>query len=253
MKQWDRPFWAIIALTLVVISCVILLTDRGTVENDAIQALSVARNILRGNGIATDIVYYPRHIQQDRIPAYQTTFPPGHPVLVAAVAAVTGWTVESAALLLCSVSFAVITPLLFVLLRNASGKPFTSFLLSLLWLSLSEAWISVALLNTDIVFIAFTVLSAMCLYLGERANWDKQNSAQDLMWCVLAGVFAGLAFSVRSPVSTAAPVEFPKKSTPSTDKRPRAAETSEVPLEVEKQGDRQALSSSHRTKSRHVR
>ena len=64
---------------------------------------------------------------------------------------------------------------------------------------------------------------------------------------------ASLAFSVRSPVSTAAPVEFPKKSTPSTDKRPRAAETIEVPPEAEKQGDRQALSSSNRTKSRHVR
>ncbi len=50
---------------------------------DSYQYLSMARNIRTGHGIATDYLHYGENHRTGLIPAPQTVFPPGYPILIA--------------------------------------------------------------------------------------------------------------------------------------------------------------------------
>ena len=196
-RRIDTPFVFIVLLSCAVTYAIPQLSDYGVVENDSLQSFSVARNILEGDGFTTDILYYPRQTQQLTVPAVQTTFPPGHPIFIAGLSRFLNFSVRESATFLCCLSFCLVAPTIFLIARLASCSNALSILICICWLSMSQCWISVALRTTDIVFVAFTAISAGCLLRGEALAWDWQCYRRDSGWCGLAGIFAMLAFLER--------------------------------------------------------
>lgn len=79
------PFFLLIMLTalLVVIASLAAYASWGVdkIQNDGVQYLSTARNVIDGNGFSTDTLAFGPHFQK-RIPGPQTVWPPGYPALI---------------------------------------------------------------------------------------------------------------------------------------------------------------------------
>lgn len=154
---------------------------------DTANYLSVARCILNGDGLQTDVIYYPEQASFRSIPAPQTVFPPGYSLAVAAVAQAGGLTVERSAQLLSLACYACTAPLVFCLAAVAGLRRVFAFAVLALWLSTAAFWVFTCSVASESMFVLFTILAIACCSASERRRWLLP----------LAGVAVALAFSVR--------------------------------------------------------
>ena len=114
------------SLTLLVVglsvASLVALYDGTLLPNDTAQYLSVARHLEKGEGLATDLVFFPEHHVQKTMPAKETGFAPGFPLLVAGAAAL-GLPLEYAAFLVTAMSLGLAAILIFLLVNRSARSP----------------------------------------------------------------------------------------------------------------------------------
>ena len=177
---------AAVALSLTATVCLVLCDDATWLHPDTAQALSVARNVMHGRGFSTSVIYYEEHYQLEQWPAPQTVFPVGFPAMIAALASV-GVPLRTAAWSIGVTGFLLVPPLI-CLSALRMGCGFRGSLLSAaLWLCFPMVWHNVWERQTEMMFIALTLSSAILLQIEAPTNRRL----------LLAGLCAAIAFSLR--------------------------------------------------------
>lgn len=177
-----------VAILLAVVAAILLaiLRDTSFLDTDAAQYLSTASNLLGSNGLSTDVIYYDEQYASATVPAPQTVFPPGLPILLAAVLAV-GVSPAIAAFLVGCLALALTGILVAVVLcRLGVARPL-ALVGSLLWLGLALALANVLSGRAEVPFALLTLLAA----------WVAVESGARPRWLLIAGALAGAAFLVR--------------------------------------------------------
>ena len=149
-----------IALAVVasIVSVVLVATFDGNVlGNDFAQMTSVAGNIIAGNGIQTDLIYYDVHyaMHAPRVP--QTVFPPGQALLVSPLM-VLGVPSHTAALVWSLLAFLVSGLFLAATLRRLGLDDWVVGVTLITWLILGINWANVLACRSESLLIAMTVL-----------------------------------------------------------------------------------------------
>jgi len=111
----------LIALGSIAIVIFASLFDGSFVQNDTAQYVSMAENLMAGQGLATSLVWTAEHHLLGGLPVAQTNMPPGYPMLIALVSQL-GVEPLRAALLVSVACFSVIPLVLYQILR-AGGQP----------------------------------------------------------------------------------------------------------------------------------
>lgn len=179
--------WVIAALAAVAASVALaMLHDVAFLDSDAAQYLNTARNLVAGNGLSTDLLYYEEQYRFEALPAPQTVFPPGLPVLLAGLTA-TGSAPAQASLIAGLAAFCLTGLLLGLCLdRMRVARPLLA-LGVVLWFALALAWANVLQGRSEIVFTLLTLGSVLAMLPGSPAGPRP--------W--LAGLLAAAAISTR--------------------------------------------------------
>jgi len=176
-------------LLLVVVPCAVLALNfsRDLIAGDVDQYLSVARSVREGLGLKTSILFYEEHYLLGAPPVSQTVFPPGYPLMIAAVA-MSGLSMHEAAFLICVAAFALCTLLIVSICRGDGHSWSLALLAGLVWSGSVPAGVNVLLGGSDVPFTAVTLLAA----------WSIQRMATaGRMWGFMAGCAAAVAVSIR--------------------------------------------------------
>jgi dolichyl-phosphate-mannose-protein mannosyltransferase len=168
----------------------IALYDPSFIDIDGAFFVNAAKNLASGHGFATSIIWHEEQYRLGGIPAPQTAFPPGYPLLIALVSRL-GVDPPYAAFLVSLLAFSAIPLIVYEILRTAGYTPLRSFAIGAVWLGSPFAWFTVFRCMSDMPFVLLTLVSLRCVIQG-----DRDPGRRDL-WLVAAGTFAGLAFTVR--------------------------------------------------------
>lgn len=88
-RRFNMTALLTLCVVLTVVGILILLASSDYFSNDAAQSWSVVSNLLQGRGLKTSVIYYEVQAAQG-LPAHQTVWPPGLPLLAAGLAWSTG-------------------------------------------------------------------------------------------------------------------------------------------------------------------
>ena len=178
------------ALIMLAVVGFVIVFDPAYFQSDSAQYISTAKSLLAGHGPATTIVWTAEHHLLGGVPVAQTNFPPGYPMLVAAIA-VLGVEPLRAAFGVSIFAFCAVPVLVHWLLRVAGRAPAPSLGLAAAWFVIPFVWFNVLACLSEMTYTLLTLLTVVCLRQRERhpAYWQA--------WLLLAGACAGLAFSVR--------------------------------------------------------
>ncbi len=162
------------------------LKNSAYLDIDAAQYLSVARNLLDGSGLTSSLVYYEEQLMQERMPAPQTVFPPGMPLVMAPWLAV-GLDPGDAAHLAGVLFFCATGLVIAVVLRRLGVGSLLTLAGALIWYVQGTAWANVVIGRTETLFTLLVLLSAAVLL----------TARERLLRYLLAGAFAAAAVLVR--------------------------------------------------------
>jgi 4-amino-4-deoxy-L-arabinose transferase-like glycosyltransferase len=168
----------------------VTLYDPSFIDIDGAFFVSAGKNLGNGLGFTTSILWHEEQYRLGRMPAPQTVFPPGYPLLIALVSRL-GAGPPYAAFLVSLVSFAAIPLVVYGILRTVGHTHLGSFAVGAVWLGSAFAWFTVFRCMSDMAFIMLTLLSLRCVVQSERHPGRRD------LWLAAAGIVAGLAFSVR--------------------------------------------------------
>ena len=149
--------------------------------NDGIQYLSTATNWLEGRGFSTNALMYTPHFQ-GTLPAPQTVWPPGYPLIIA-LTSMLGMSLQSASLLINLISLAVSALLVYVILVRYKLSYSAAFVCALIFYCTAMPWsYSVALITEPI----FSLLILAAIYFQPNDVRGKIGP-----W-VISGIFIAL-------------------------------------------------------------
>src|SRR6266850_5786721 len=180
----------LIALGSIAIVIFASLFDGSFVQNDTAQYVSIAENLMAGQGVATSLVWTAEHHLLGGLPVAQTNMPPGYPMLIALVSQL-GVEPLRAALLVSVACFSVIPLVMYQILRAAGQPAVRSLAASGVWLVLPIVWFNVLACLSEMSYTLLTVLSLACVTRSDR------DPAARHAWLFAAGTLAGLSFIVR--------------------------------------------------------
>ena len=163
------------------------------VLNDGVQYLSTANSWLSGSGFSTNALMYTPHFQ-GILPAPQTVWPLGYPMIIALVSML-GMSAEAAALSINVFSQALSALLVFVILRRLKLNFYSAFFCSLIFYSTGNPWAySVALVSEPL--FSMLILVAIFFQPGfQRSSlWPWIFSGVLVALCVLTR-YSGVLFA----------------------------------------------------------
>jgi len=154
--------------------------------NDGVQYTSTAENWLEGSGFATNALMFTPHFQ-GVIPAPQTVWPPGYPLLIALVTSL-GLTIHSAALLVNLISLVTNALLVFLMLVRYQLSHRTSLCCAIIFYFTAMPWSYSFALATEPLFSAL-ILTAI---------FFQPSDPRGKIWpWLISGTFIALCLSVR--------------------------------------------------------
>lgn len=175
-------------------------------QNDSYQYLSVAGNILSGNGIETSIVHFDTERSHGIVPAPMTTFPPGYPFVIA-VLSTFGISDAHSGVIINLFSLGSLVILLFAMARIFQLRPQTTRFMVLIFSANSLVVFYTANLMSESLFASLSFAALFCfvyhnnLALERPPSWPRaQLLRASLLGCgslFLGNILIGLAFSVR--------------------------------------------------------
>lgn len=157
--------------------------------SDAAQSLSVTDQILAGQGVTTLTVAYPSQIDQG-LPARQTIWPPGIPLLAALVAR--GLSIDPArAIGLIGVAAHALTALtILVSVATSARRPVIGAAFAIGWIGYWIAWPLALSGMSEPLFILAVTLAAACVAQTRRTQGDP-------VWWFLAAMVLAAAVLTR--------------------------------------------------------
>jgi len=188
----SKKYFGIIIISICSILVAIYLVTNYTViylSNDTAQYISTARNLLEGNGLKTDLLYYEQQLTGE-IPAPQTIWPPGYPAVLASLLWLNldfAYVPFLAALAFHLASFF----LLYEILRSLSIPSIYCVAGVFVWQISVLANLYVLMGLSESAFIFFSLLS---LYLFFNGSTD---SKYDALFLFLSGLCSAIGFSIR--------------------------------------------------------
>jgi len=156
------------------------------VQNDGVQYLSTAFNWLEGRGLSTNALMYKPHFQ-GYLPAPQTVWPPGYPLLIA-LTSLLGMHTQTAALLLNLIFLVASALLTFVILRRCYIKFSRAMFCTVIFYFTALPWIYSFGLLTEPVFSTLILATIAVL----------PDPEKDRIWpWLVSGILLALVVSVR--------------------------------------------------------
>jgi len=188
----NRPYsFAFILLSIFTALLLIQFYSDSYIHSDAAQNLSVAKNILNGQGLKTDIIYYQQHHDYGSVPAVQTVFPPGLPIIIATFHTLTGLSLSLLLYILCILSFLIIPIQVFLILqRMRLGSEFC-FIIACSCYVFSYFWVQILNFGTELLF---TVVILICVMLISN---NHKNNLINYKKLFLIGLLGGGAVFIR--------------------------------------------------------
>lgn len=183
--------WVLLVLALV--GWKMLPGFTGGMSPDGVQYLSVAQNLLAGEGPATSVVYFDAERSAGVLPAPQVTFPPGYSAAVA-LAGVLVQPLERAGLL---VSLLALAATLVVLRQAAAVLDLPRWLARGMLAMLALNALSLELAASVISEPLFTLMATLAVSLLVGALRPDLPRGRALLFAAGAGVAFGAAYWVR--------------------------------------------------------
>jgi len=165
--------------------------EYGYLTTDVPHYTSVAKNLLAGFGLKTDIVYYEQQLFIGSIPADQTVFPPGYSLLIAALMAL-GMNSLDAVFAICLFSFLLVPWLMYYLLSQTGLHATLNVISAIVWLCFGIAWAFVVGGYSDSLFIAVELVGIVCLLKGFNVSSRDQT-----FWFLVCGIVAAVTIWIR--------------------------------------------------------
>lgn len=158
--------------------------------NDSYQYLSAADNIRAGKGIATSVIFFDAERAHGVIPAPLTTFPPGYPILIAAVSMIVVRPVVAAVGI--SVLSFVLLPFVLRLAAPIGIRPWPFRSAVLLVIGNSQLLACATSVATEALFtfVAAAVIACFCRALVARKGSEAP-------WLISGWALAGLSYWIR--------------------------------------------------------
>lgn len=161
--------------------------------NDSYQYLSVANNLIGGNGPQTSIINFDTERSWHRVPASLTTFPLGYPAVIALLPSA-GTDPTTAGFLISALAGILLVPLIYwgARLLNYNGLIVRVILIGLM----GNAWYSVYSVSvlTESLFTLVSTAAVLALMTGVSRN---KNDRTQLTWILTAHILIGLAYWIR--------------------------------------------------------
>ena len=174
----------------IVSAVLVVLFDDGILGNDFAQMVSVARNLISGSGLQTDLIYYDVHYAMLAPNVPQTVFPPGQSLLVAPMM-VLGASSYTAALTWSLIALLVSGLLLTLTVRQLGAKDATVIVVLVAWLVLGINWTNVLASRSESLFTVMTVVG-----LHSFVRW-VHGGYESRVLLILLGAGAAFAFLFR--------------------------------------------------------
>lgn len=173
-------------MALAAATLLVRIAEPAFLDTDAAQYLSTAVNAAAGEGLATDIVYYDQQYAAGTVPAPQTVFPPGLPLMLALIIA-TGVDPVLASLALGTLSLCLTGLVIYAFLAGMRVMRPLALIGTGIWLALGLAWLNVLEGRAE---VPFTLASLGAVMLAATAR--RRTS-----WLVAAGLLCSAAILLR--------------------------------------------------------
>ncbi len=196
--------YSILLVTGLAVLGLIAAYDGTLLPNDTAQYLSVARHLVNGEGLKTDLIFFSEHLALGKVPVDQTVFPPGYPWLIG-LAASLGVSVPDAAFIVNLLAFAAVPVVLYLLGLGMGQPPGWALTGALIWTGLVDNWFITLERQSEIPFTFSTLLALALLPRGDADRslrpWLAGLAAAVSVTIRYAGIFfvlaAALVLSVR--------------------------------------------------------
>jgi hypothetical protein len=194
MLTYPRRAWALLLLVVLASGALyasLLHSQRvpPPIFPDSVHQLSLARNVLDQQGLATSILHYPEQYQFGTMPAPQTVWPPGLGLASAALAAA-GLTPLQALTVITFLAAFLLPVVCFAGTVALSRSATVAFTGALLVLSIPGSWSYTQRLMSEPTFALLTLASLILLTASIARGFRVGLAA-------CAGLLAGMAFLVR--------------------------------------------------------
>jgi Dolichyl-phosphate-mannose-protein mannosyltransferase len=160
------------------------------IGNDGYQYLDVVANVEAGRCICTNLAHFDEQVAPGRFPVPFTHFPPGYPLLTAAIAAL-GVPPDTAGYLISAVGFLLTIWLIWDIGIQLGAHPALTALFCLLWIINEDALTYAATVGTDAIFTAVFLAIAALIVRDLRSSGSKPGFLPAI------GALAGLSYWLR--------------------------------------------------------
>ena len=185
----DKHLFFIVFVAILIILYFYSIYKISFITTDSAQYISVAKNLISGEGLTTSLIYYEQHYQQNELPVPQTVFPPGYSMLLA-VPAVLGSNLIEASFLVNLVSFILIPVLIYKILVISEFKKTIATISAVAWLLTSINWEFVLVSLSEIPFVLF-ILASVFFFI------KYENNKSSVKYLILSAVLLGFSFWIR--------------------------------------------------------
>lgn len=193
LRLSEAGWWRSVTAAAVVAAAVMVAMIRVEYVNpDTAQHVSVARNLLSGEGISTGNIYYEEQYAARALPAPQTLWPPGYPALLVLTNLI-GVSILDAAFVVAIVAHCSIALLLFALGRHTGVTADVAAWGAFVWLLLAAPATLPLTAFTEPVYTAFSMLAVLTLVKGMARDTERIAYGH----LILVGAAAAAAFSIR--------------------------------------------------------
>lgn len=187
-----------------------------TFQDDAAQTLSTAAHLYQGHGVATSVLYYDSQLDQS-VPARQTVWPPGLPYSAAALARLTGGSLESSVVAVLLAAHLIIALALAAIVWLALGRgqitPVLPTAVAVGWAIYTPALLNVTRGLAEPLFQVFAILAVLALIKAARPcetpAWQPANGSPTpyRFWLLSAGIaVAGAVLSRYQAIALIGPL-----------------------------------------------
>jgi hypothetical protein len=159
-------------------------------SNDSFQYLDAANNLLSKGALDTSLALFEEQVDWGRFPIPFTHFPPGYPVLMAALGRA-GISLPLAGYIIPAAAYLAVLYLIPEMCGLLAVDPLIAALLALLWASNYYALLLGSMIGTDAVLTALTAVFAALLLR------DLRTAGRQPILLIPMGLVVGIAYSIR--------------------------------------------------------
>lgn len=185
-----KRLYALLLLGLLIIFAYGQWQTAPILSNDSFQYLDAANNLLSKRVLGTSVAIFPEQVDWGRFPVPLTHFPPGYPILIAALGRA-GISLPLAGYIIPAAAYLAVIYLILDICALLAVDPLIASLAALLWAFNYYALLLGSMVGTDAAFTALTAVFAALLLRDLRAMGRQP------FLLIPMGLVVGVAYSIR--------------------------------------------------------